>query len=149
MRDLASFQLIYNSGSIRTLQTKKYSLQLDLYIYLKGMQMKSIAKVIFCSLFISTISYAAEPAAPSATQSPNQQIEQLNTTIQNQLKALQAQQQQQIATLNSQLQAQLKQMQTDLQNQIQTVNTQTQNQMKQIQTTLQQQITQVQGQIKH
>jgi DNA anti-recombination protein RmuC len=113
------------------------------------MQMKSIAKIIFCSLSISTIAHAADPTPSSSDQSPSQQIAQLNTTIQNQLKALQAQQQQQITTLNSQLQAQLKQVQTDLQTQIQTANTQTQNQMKEIQTNLQQQIAQVQGQIKH
>ncbi len=105
--------------------------------------MKLIAHVIFGSLLLSNALYADN--APSSSQ----QIEQLNTTIQGQLKALQAQQQQQIATLNSQIQTQLKQMQEDLQNQMQTLNSRTQDQMKEIQTNLQQQIAQVQQQIKH
>ena len=118
--------------------------------------MKYIAKVIFCSLLVSNITYANMGAADTdpppmttTTESPSQQIEQFNAQIQNQMKVLQTEQQQQITTLNSQLQAQLKQLQTDLQNQIKTVNTQTQAQMKQMQETLHEQINQVQQQIKH
>ena len=99
--------------------------------------MNYLCKVIFSSLLLSNMVYAADTT-----------VAQLNTQIQAQLKTLQEQQQQQITTLNSQLQTQLQKLQTDLQTQIQTVNGQTQTQMKQMQTTLQQQIAQVQQDIK-
>lgn len=112
--------------------------------------MKLIFKVIFYTLLLSNMTYAADmTSAEASPPDSGQEILDLNTKIQNQLKALQAQQQEQVATLNTQLQTQLKQMQTDLQTQIQTVNTQTQTQMKQIQSTLQEQIAQVQKEIKH
>ncbi|KTC95268.1 hypothetical protein [Legionella feeleii] len=105
--------------------------------------MKKKSKLIF-SLMFSTVLPLSTYAA--SVDSSAQQIQQLNTQIQGQLKQIQAQQQQQIDKLNGQLQVQMKQMQAQLQQQIQKVNAQTQAQMQKMQAQLQEQIRQVQQQ---
>ncbi|MGC1183340.1 hypothetical protein [Legionella sp.] len=89
------------------------------------------------ALFTSTISNVGSTAS-GPTQltggSVSQQIVQLNTQLQAQLKQMHDQQQQQIITLNTQLQAQMKQMHA----QIQKIYTENQNQMKQMQAQIKQ-----------
>jgi DNA anti-recombination protein RmuC len=104
--------------------------------------MKQLAFFMIGTLILFSSYAAAAPAQLSG--SPEQQIQQLNSQIQNQLKQLQEQQQQQLSTLNTQLQSQMKQIQSQLQNQIQTLNQQTQEQVKQLQSSLQEQIKQLQ-----
>lgn len=109
---------------------------------------KSIA-ILFSSLLIGSVSTVtmANAAGGQLTGAPSEQIQQLNTQIQTQLKQIQITQQQQIDALNSQLQGQIKQMQAQLQEQIQKVNSQSQDQMQKMQSALQDQIKQVQQQL--
>lgn len=79
-------------------------------------------------------------ADTTLTGTPTEQIQQLNSQIQNQIKQNHDQEQDQITKLNAQIQAQIKQIQTELQEQIQKLNSQTQAQIAQVQSTLQQQI---------
>lgn len=109
--------------------------------------MKKKNKLIFSLIFSTVLPLSAYATSTETTGAPvAQQIQQLNTQIQSQLKQIQVQQQQQIDKLNGQLQVQMKQMQVQLQAQIQKVNAQTQDQMQKIQASLQQQIKQVQQQ---
>lgn len=85
----------------------------------------------FNTVYADTVSLSGTPA---------QQIQQLNTQIQGQIKQVHTQEQQQIEKLNSDIQGQMKQLQSQLQEQIQKLNTQTQAQIAKVQTTLQQQI---------
>jgi DNA anti-recombination protein RmuC len=109
--------------------------------------MKQINRLIPLVLLLNGLPsvYAASPAKPVDTA--NQQIVQLNTQIQAQLKQMNTQQQQQIDKLNAQLQAQIKQVQSTLQDLIQKSNTQTQTQIKQVQANLENEMKQLKAQV--
>jgi ElaB/YqjD/DUF883 family membrane-anchored ribosome-binding protein len=94
----------------------------------------------FFILVVANLFGTAYADTVQLTGTPVQQIQQLNTQIQNQIKQNHTLEQQQIEKLNSQIQAQIRQMQSQLQQQIQKLSTQTQAQIAQVQTTLQQQI---------
>lgn len=89
--------------------------------------MKHLLSIMFGSLACTSLAFAADTTGFTPGEVK------LNAQIQEQIKALQQQQQQQISTLNTQLQAQIQKVQTELEKEIQTANAQTQEQLKQLQ----------------
>lgn len=93
--------------------------------------MNQCVKIIFSTLLLCSSAFADDGFTPSEVK--------LNAQIQDQIKALQAQQQQQLEDMNTKIQAQMQKLESDLETEIQTANTQIQGQLK----TLQDQIAQL------
>lgn len=87
--------------------------------------MKKTMQAAILSIITCAMAHADDGFTPNEVK--------LNQQIQEQIKALQSQQQEQIQKLNTQFEAQISKVQADLEKQIQTANNQIQDQLKQIQ----------------